>query len=420
MSNSNLGIYQLKCQCNNYPWGKKGSKSLAARYAATVPGTDFKIDEDINYAEMWMGTYPTLPSYVLKTGDNLQDVIDKNPEELVGAKVLKKFGTNLPFLPKILSFDKALALQVHPRKSLAKKLHSEDPDQYTDDNHKPEIAIALSEFEAFVGFRPLPSIQTLFLSVPTLTTFLPPAYHESSKELDEAGMKALVKTLLTLPEPTISRLITTLSSLSLPASPYEHISALAPRLASQYGATDPGTLLALLTMHYLVLPPGAAISIPADGIHAYLSGDIVECMARSDNVLNTGFCAAEERETDKFLESVVLEGREAHENVLEKTSAGAFVKGGGSGEDQERNWVLDPPFTEFSVIGTSLPPGEKESYHPIAGPSVLVVTQGGGAVRASEEEYEFKEGWVYFIGQGIEIEYEAGGDGLGVYRMFSQ
>jgi len=41
-------------------------------------------------------------------------------------------------------------------------------------------------------------------------------------------------------------------------------------------------------MNYLVLQPGEAVCVPADGIHAWLSGDIVECMARSDNAINTG------------------------------------------------------------------------------------------------------------------------------------
>jgi mannose-6-phosphate isomerase len=41
-------------------------------------------------------------------------------------------------------------------------------------------------------------------------------------------------------------------------------------------------------MNFLTLNPGEAIYIPADGIHAYLSGDIIECMARSNNVLNSG------------------------------------------------------------------------------------------------------------------------------------
>jgi len=56
-----LSVLQLKCKCNNYPWGKKGSASLAARLCAKTPGTDFKIDDSEDYAEMWFGTV----SYVL-------------------------------------------------------------------------------------------------------------------------------------------------------------------------------------------------------------------------------------------------------------------------------------------------------------------------------------------------------------------
>jgi hypothetical protein len=96
-------IIQLKCQCNNYPWGKKGKDSLAAQYAAVVPGTDFKIDETKEYAEMWMGTYPTTPSLILLTGEDLQQYINAHKEELMGKAVLDKFGADLPYLPKVRS-----------------------------------------------------------------------------------------------------------------------------------------------------------------------------------------------------------------------------------------------------------------------------------------------------------------------------
>jgi mannose-6-phosphate isomerase len=62
----------------------------------------------------WMGTYPELPSYVLETGEDLQDVIDKNAKELMGENVIRKFNdTKIPYLPKVLSIAKALPLQLH-------------------------------------------------------------------------------------------------------------------------------------------------------------------------------------------------------------------------------------------------------------------------------------------------------------------
>jgi mannose-6-phosphate isomerase len=74
-----------------------------------------------------------------------------------------------------------------------------------------------------------------------------------------------------------------------------YIVDLVRRVQEQYGKHDNGNLVALVRMNFLVLDAGSAICIPTDGIHAYLSGNIVECMIRSNNVLNTGFCPRAER-----------------------------------------------------------------------------------------------------------------------------
>jgi len=38
--------------------------------------------------------------------------------------------------------------------AVAEKLHVANPTTYVDGNHKPELAIALTPFEALCGFRP--------------------------------------------------------------------------------------------------------------------------------------------------------------------------------------------------------------------------------------------------------------------------
>lgn len=232
-----------------------------------------------------MGTYPVLPSYVLSSGKDLQDVIDSNPKELIGETVMKKFGhSKIPYLPKVLSISKALPLQLHPNKELSAKLHREDPSNFTDPNHKPEIALALSKFEAFCGFKPLSEIQSLMKLSP-LKEFLP----SGDANFDDQGLKKIVRTMLEASDEAVESAVKGLEK--LPSSEFgkaTHIKELIPRLADQYDKTDPGLLVALITMNFLVLEAGECISIPADGIHAYLSGDIIECMARSNNVLNTG------------------------------------------------------------------------------------------------------------------------------------
>lgn len=48
---------------------------------------------------MWMGTYPTVPSRILATGELLSEYLQKHPE--VTGEGYKKWGTEVPFLPKV-------------------------------------------------------------------------------------------------------------------------------------------------------------------------------------------------------------------------------------------------------------------------------------------------------------------------------
>lgn len=58
-------------------------------------------------------------------------------------------------------------------------------------------------------------------------------------------------------------------------------------LEKQYPA-DIG-VLSVFFLNYLQLVPGEAVCLDANEPHAYLSGEIVECMAASDNVVRAGF-----------------------------------------------------------------------------------------------------------------------------------
>lgn len=100
----------------NDPWGKQGKDSLAGMLWSKTPGHE-GVKDSQTYSEvslgrnqenqtqltgnqMWMGTYPTNPSYVLSTGELLSDYIKKNPQ-LVGRAVLDRFGPEIPYLPKV-------------------------------------------------------------------------------------------------------------------------------------------------------------------------------------------------------------------------------------------------------------------------------------------------------------------------------
>ena len=111
------------------------------------------IQEDVHYAELWLGTHPKPDSEnIMEDGTNLRDFVQKHPE-LLGQDIVNNFGETLPFLFKILSIGHPLQLQIHPTKQEARMLHQKDPAAFLDENHKPEMAVALTPFTALCGFR---------------------------------------------------------------------------------------------------------------------------------------------------------------------------------------------------------------------------------------------------------------------------
>ena len=147
---------ELKCEVQQYAWGKIGQESQVALLAKNRP--DFEVQANTPYAELWMGTHPNGPSRIMKSNQPLDEYIKEHPDVL-GVTCRERFGNNLPFLFKILSVNKALSIQAHPNKELAAKLHNDRPNVYKDPNHKPEMAIALTEFQGLCGFRPLREIK---------------------------------------------------------------------------------------------------------------------------------------------------------------------------------------------------------------------------------------------------------------------
>lgn len=124
-----------------YAWGMIGEQSLVAKLASNYS----KIDPEQPYAEYWMGTHPKGESYLV---------------ENEGTSVKSFIGSDLSFLFKILSVRTALSIQAHPNKEHARILHKANPKEYPDDNHKPEMAIALTDFECLCAFRPYNEIDS--------------------------------------------------------------------------------------------------------------------------------------------------------------------------------------------------------------------------------------------------------------------
>src|SRR4030095_9866296 len=88
--------------------------------------------------------------------------IKQNPSVILGSYVAEKFQ-KLPYLLKVLDVKEMLSIQVHPDKESAEKEYAAENMQgipldarnrnYKDNNHKPELIVALSDFWLLHGFK---------------------------------------------------------------------------------------------------------------------------------------------------------------------------------------------------------------------------------------------------------------------------
>jgi len=272
--------YRLENKLQHYAWGTRGDQAFIAHLLGLTP------QGDQPFAELWMGVHPLAPSIVLdpqKGKTLLSDWIAEQAVNRLGPTACQKFPTGLPYLFKVLSADTALSLQAHPNRAQAQVLHNQDPLHYPDDNHKPEIAIAIDHLEALVGFKSDTAYQDTLEQTPELKQLI-------NGEGRQSTLKPGVIKLLTLSQtdpPAVRSVINHLKARLQVLSSPDETEKLFLEQAEVYGDQDVG-LLFLFLLERCYLGPGEAVYLPPGVPHAYLKGNLVECMANSDNVVRLG------------------------------------------------------------------------------------------------------------------------------------
>jgi len=244
----------------------------------------------VPFAELWMGDHPPIPSDLKHAnGDtvNLKELINQDPERFLGKAYAQFEKKKLPFLFKVLSVNKALSLQVHPNKTLAEELHAQFPDVYKDDNHKPEISIAISEFEALCNFRPYEELLETFREVPVLREFIGEDVIENFQTCQEEEkserLRDIIKSIFKRDKDAVKEATTKLVYQITQKDEKSKRDELVLRLHKQF-PFDIGLLISYL-LNYLVIQPGEAFVMDPCEPHAYLYGNCLEVMAASDNVI---------------------------------------------------------------------------------------------------------------------------------------
>jgi len=288
-------MYLLDNAVQHYDWG---SPTRIHELLGTEP-------DGAPAAELWLGAHPSAPSLVALPDDaphqrrSLLEVVRSAPDAMLGPHVAERFGPRLPFLLKVLAADRALSLQVHPKPHAARAgfnrenragLPAESPQRsFHDDQHKPEMVVAVSQFEALAGFRSPRAILSLLdgLRGPLVDG----VRDELRADRSDRGMRRAFSLLLAArrhPECAthIRATVDAVHERLEAGSPFDRADATVLQLAAEHPG-DPGAIASLM-LNRVTLEPGEAMFTPSGQVHAYLSGLGVEIMASSDNVLRAG------------------------------------------------------------------------------------------------------------------------------------
>ncbi|KAL0233844.1 hypothetical protein PCE1_002350 [Barthelona sp. PCE] len=253
----------------NYAWGIPGLESSVA----VVSGAN---DDTLPYAEYWLGVHPKGMAHIEETNEKLSSFLSNS-------------SLDMEFLFKILSVNSALSIQLHPTEELARELHESDPAHYPDPNSKPEMAVAITTVKLMCGFRCFTEIkENMAWTQNTALNELFDIFQYDAEE--QTIVKNIVITLLDQDKTTIDA--------AIDALPEEHPLYQQVSEFNSIYPNDPGVLMCMLLNVY-TLSPNDAVYIPPLIPHAYISGEMIEVMRNSDNVVRAGL-------TPKFIDKRVL------------------------------------------------------------------------------------------------------------------
>lgn len=407
-------LYPLNCPAQNYAWGKFGEQSTVAQLLKASN----KTVEEKPYAELWVGTHVNGPAKVVGSDEEtlLENLLKENKSLQSLDEISPQESGNLPFLFKILSVNKGLSIQAHPDIPLAKRLNAKFPEIYKDDNHKPEMSCAITEFEALCGFQSLESIQKNIESTPELKVLLEDSLSECSVEKDRtAKLEILFTTLMKSDKNLVSEQVNKLKNrLQAEGESIEMPNKLALRLCDEYPG-DVG-IFCVYFLCYRCLKPGQAVFLGANEPHAYLKGDCAEVMARSDNVVRAGL-TPKFRDVDTLCAMLTYSEPDSKDSIHPGNILAPINR-------DDMTVVYSPPdknVTEFQLERTVIPAGRAYAPTPSNYGSVILVLDGSASVTftasdGSNKVSKFTRGSTWFQPAGTQINVETESEDIIYFR----
>jgi mannose-6-phosphate isomerase len=337
-------------------------------------------------AEYWLGAHPNFPSPVAG-GSDLCSLLHAQPETFLGAA---QSFRDLPFLLKVLDVQQMLSIQVHPSKEAAAQGYAEEnakgislkaPNRnYRDQNHKPELMVALSDFWLLHGFKPEDELLRTFDLEPELNFLKQPFVSGGYRLLYQTVMNMNQQQVDAVLKPVIDRLLPLYRNDALKK---DQAAFWAARAAETYGYEqhiDRG-IFSIFLFNLVHLKEDEGIFQDHGVPHAYLEGRNVEVMANSDNVLRAGLTA-------KHVDVTELMKHVKFEATVPR--------------------VLNPPEHGHRVFRTPAKEFELHQYElsdagitiPVATAEIWLLLEGCATLQVHQEEVKMNSGEAVFIVPG--------------------
>lgn len=389
-------VFPIKGAIQNYAWGGKEfiPELMSLQNVDNQP-----------FAEIWLGAHQRGPAQLNIDGEeiSLKDFLEKNPTAL-GEKVINQFGKRLPYLFKVLDVKKMLSIQTHPTKEAAEIGFAREEKagvsitafnrNYKDDNHKPEVMVAMTEFWLLHGFKSLEAIEEVLKSVPEFKMLLEYYQRILQKEVDHKLfhfyknlMQMSQKMVNEILQPLAERLSLDFAVKKIPKNSPDYWAALAFRDNMLEGGHFDRGVFSIYIFNLVCLQKGEGIFQDAGIPHAYLEGVNMELMANSDNVFRGGL-TVKHVDVNELLEHVIFE------TVTPKILTGTEIERGVK--------VYQTPAPDFELTRIFLENEETYFCKKIMTPETLMVMEGEVIVQSENEEFRLTRGGVFFATSGAE------------------
>jgi mannose-6-phosphate isomerase len=381
-------LFKIKGVVQHYSWG-------GYEYIPALLGIDNSVKKP--FAEYWLGAHPNHPSCIEGSELSLSEFISEQPGVLLGPAVGKHFSS-LPFLFKVLDVRQMLSIQVHPSKESAIKEFALENEKgipvnaphrnYKDENHKPELMVALGDFWLLHGFKSETQLKDILRDKPAFNFLL--------NVFGEGNYRALYESVMTMEQekvdevlrPLLQPLVPLYEKGQLKKESEDFWAARAVSTFCKDGHYDKG-IFSIYFFNLVHLRKGEGIFQPQGMPHAYLEGQNVEVMANSDNVLRAGL-------TDKHIDV-----KELLKHVDFKATVPAILPAG-----NDFTITYQSPAEEFELHAYHFK-GQKETISSQS-PEIWFILSGTASVTGKDATFEMKRGEAVFLGSGEDVTIESG------------